>query len=120
MTLADGSASYLMRVLPYKRADNVIDGVVVTFVDVTELNRTLEQHARLAAIVESSQDPIVGRSFEGQILTWNAAAEKMFGFSASEAMGRPVSLFVPPDEIAETDRLHERLKADSRSHPSSR
>ncbi len=99
VTLADGSASYLMRVLPYRRPGNVIDGLVLTFLDVTPLNRALERQAQLVSIVESSQDAIVGRSFDGTILTWNRAAERMFGYTAEEALGRPVSLIVPPEEM---------------------
>jgi two-component system, chemotaxis family, CheB/CheR fusion protein len=110
VTLADGSATYLMRVLPYRRPGNVVDGLVLTFLDVTELNRALQQQGRLAAIVESSQDAIVGRSFEGTILTWNAAAEKMFGFAADEALGRPVSIIVPPEAQEQMNDVHERLK----------
>src|SRR5262249_36901568 len=104
------SATYLMRVLPYRRIGNVIDGLVLTFLDVTQLNRALEQQARLAAIVESSQDAIVGRTFEGQILTWNNAAEKRFGYTADEAMGRSVSLIVPPDAMPQVKDVHGRLE----------
>ena len=111
VALVDGSATYLMRVLPYRRMDNVIDGLVVTFLDVTELNRALEQHTRLAAIVESSQDAIVGRAFDNTILTWNAAAERMFGFSAADAVGRPISLIMPPGGMDEARQVHERLNA---------
>ena len=110
VSLVDGSAAYLMRILPYRRVGNVVDGLVITFLDVTQLNRALEQRARLAAIVESSQDAIVGRSFEGTVLTWNAAAEKMFGFAADEAVGRPLSLIVPPEAQEQVHEVHERLK----------
>ena len=108
--LADGSATYQLRILPYRRLDGAVDGLVLTFLDVTELNRALEQHARLASIVESSQDAIVGRSFDGSILTWNAGAEKMFGYSAAEAVGQPVSLIVPKEELEQAD-AHERTDA---------
>src|SRR5262245_17106670 len=110
VSLADRSATYLMRVLPYRRLGNVIDGLVVTFLDVTQLNRALETQARLGAIVESSQDAIVGRTFEGQILTWNEAAEKMFGYEAEEVLGRPVSLIVPPDSLPQVTDVHARLQ----------
>jgi two-component system CheB/CheR fusion protein len=110
VSLADGSATYIMRVLPYRRLGNVIDGLVLTFVDVTQLNRALEQRAQLAAIVESSQDAIVGRTFEGRILTWNDAAEKMFGYAADEAVGHSVSLIVPPEAMGEVQEVHARLQ----------
>jgi len=110
VTLADGSASYLMRALPYRRPGNVIDGCVLTFLDVTPLKRALEQQARLAAVVESSQDAIVGRSFDGTILTWNAAAEKMFGYTAPEALGKAIGLIVPPDRMEQMELAHERIR----------
>jgi two-component system CheB/CheR fusion protein len=108
--LVDETATYLMRILPYRRVDDVVDGLVITFLDVTELNQALEQHARLASIVESSQDAIVGRTFHGTILTWNAGAERMFGFSESEAVGRHVSLIVPPEGLEQVQRVHEQLE----------
>jgi two-component system CheB/CheR fusion protein len=108
--LVDGTATYLMRVLPYRRVDGVVDGEVLTFLDVTELDRTLEQHARLASVVESSRDAIVGRTFDGTIVTWNAGAEAMFGYSASEAIGSPISLIVPEDQREQVQEIHHRLR----------
>ena len=56
------------------------------------------------AIVDSADDAIVGRDLDGTILTWNAAAERLYGYTAAEAIGRPISMLVPPDlpdEVAE-------------------
>ncbi|MEA2691368.1 MAG: hypothetical protein QOJ16_755, partial [Acidobacteriota bacterium] len=59
---------------------------------------SIEQaQAFLAAIVESSDDAIVGKSLDGLILTWNRAAERLFGYTAEEVMGRPVSILAPPE-----------------------
>ena len=110
LRLSDQSATYLLRILPYRRVDNVIDGLVVTFLDVTALEEAQEQHARLAAIVESSHDAIVGRSPTGGILSWNQAAADMFGYDSSEVMGRPLALIVPPDSRTELDEAFERLE----------
>ena len=55
----------------------------------------LEASARLAAIVESSDDAIIGKSLDGIILSWNSGAEKMFGYSAQEALGRPMLMLIP-------------------------
>src|SRR4030095_8124121 len=84
---SDGSTTYLMRILPYTHVGNVIGGLVLTFLDVTQLHRAQEQQGRLAAIVESSQDAIVGRRFDGTITAWNRAASKVFGYSEQEALG---------------------------------
>jgi PAS domain S-box-containing protein len=55
----------------------------------------LEASARLAAIVESSDDAIIGKSLDGIILSWNSGAERMFGYSAQEALGRPMLILIP-------------------------
>jgi two-component system CheB/CheR fusion protein len=107
--LANSPDTYFLRVLPYRRVDNVIDGLVVTYMDVTEMNRVLEVQGRLAAIVESSQDAIVGRTLEGTITSWNRAATQMFGYTAEETVGQPMSLLVPSSHEDELDHIAARL-----------
>lgn len=58
-----------------------------------------EAISRLAAIVGSARDAIFSQSLEGTILTWNRSAELMFGYTAKEAIGQPVAIVVPPEEI---------------------
>jgi two-component system CheB/CheR fusion protein len=108
--VTDGTtATYLMRILPYRRLDNMIDGLVVTFVDLTQHEEAEQHRARLAAIVESSHDAIVGRTLDGIITTWNQAAARTFGYSENDALGRPVSLFVPGDQVEAVEQAHARL-----------
>ena len=74
------------------------------FRDVTERKWAEEVRTRLAAIVESSDDAILSKTLEGVITSWNSGAEKLYGYSAEEAVGRPVTILVPPelpDEIPE-------------------
>jgi two-component system, chemotaxis family, CheB/CheR fusion protein len=103
--LADGSASYILRILPYLRHDNVVDGVILTFADVTDLKRSQLQHAQLAAIVESSADAIISRSLDGKIISWNPAAASLFDYSPFEAIGQPMTLIVPTDKIEEMEKV---------------
>ena len=70
--------------------------------DITERIRSERQAARLAAIVNASQDAIMIVSSEAKILFWNPAAERVYGHTAEEAVGKGIELFVPPDELAET------------------
>src|SRR2546427_6525764 len=70
----------------------------------TELGAVREAKARLGAIVEGSADGIYAKTLEGRITSWNAGAEQMFGYTAEEAIGRPVSFLVPEDRRAELDR----------------
>lgn len=82
------------------------------------LQRALAERKQLAAIVETSNDAIVGRDPHGLIVTWNAAAERLYGWSAGEALGRSIDFLIPlakPDELeglAGTRELH--LRKDGR------
>jgi PAS domain S-box-containing protein len=70
----------------------------------------METRLRLAAIVESSHDAIMSTTLEGTILSWNAAAHRIFGFSEAEAIGHPTAILVPPDRRAEEAKLLKRLR----------
>jgi PAS domain S-box-containing protein len=67
--------------------------------------------AWLAAIVDSSDHAIVSKSLDGRILSWNAGAERLFGYSADEAIGQSIHLIIPPDRTSEEDEILARLRA---------
>jgi len=78
---------FLLCIRPYRTLENVIEGAVITF---TEMNETVNARAaveRLAVVVHDSFDAISVQGLDGQILAWNPAAEKMFGWSEKEALG---------------------------------
>jgi PAS domain S-box-containing protein len=73
-----------------------------------------ETRLRLAAIVESSNDAIFSKSLDGIVLSWNAAAERIFGFAAADVIGRPASILLPPGLQQEENRLLQRFRAGER------
>ena len=74
-----------------------------------ERSRAMRHQAQLAAIVESSNDAILIRGLDRRILSWNAAAERLFGWSAPEAAGQPIELIVPPERTGMLDRFSEQV-----------
>ncbi|MCM2286714.1 MAG: PAS domain-containing protein, partial [Desulfobacula sp.] len=92
---------YTMRILPYRTIDNVIEGAVLTFVDVTEIKKTREalQEAnamlRLALVARDAHDAVTVQDLDGQILAWNPGAVRMYGWSEAEALLMNVRERVP-------------------------
>jgi two-component system, chemotaxis family, CheB/CheR fusion protein len=98
--LADGTA-YIMRILPYRTVGNVIDGVVITFIDISERRRAEEERALLAALVRSSQDAITVTDPSGKVLAWNHGAERMYGYSAKQMIGQQLTAIIPTEGAEE-------------------
>ena len=98
-----------------------VSGCVLVFRDVTISRRMEQENARqlldarlLASIIESSDDAIISKSLDGMIQSWNAAAERLFGYTAEQAVGRHISLIIPPERITEEDQIIASLKAGQR------
>jgi len=89
-------------------------GRVWTFRDVTERRRAEQATALLGAIVDSSDDAIVSKDLNGIITTWNKGAERLFGYTPLEVVGRPITILIPADRLAEETHILERLKAGAR------
>ena len=79
-----------------------------------QLRKVLEEQAYLAAIVESSDDAIISKDLNGVVRSCNAAAERMFGYSAAELVGKPIRLIIPADRQAEEDDIIARLRRGER------
>ncbi|TWC78360.1 PAS domain S-box-containing protein [Rhizobium sp. SJZ105] len=73
-----------------------------------------EAAAFLAAIVESSDDAIISKSLQGIITTWNLSAQRLFGYSADEAVGRPITILIPEDRLDEEPAILARINAGER------
>ena len=82
--------------------------------DETERQRAKEALMQYAAIIESSSDAIVSQTFDGIILSWNSGAERLYGYPASEANGRPISIIVPPEKQEELEAILERTRMGDR------
>jgi len=104
---------YLLRIRPYRTLENVIEGAVITFTDITEMKRTKlresETIRRLAAVVKDSNDAVTLQDMEGNILAWNPRAESMYGWSEAEALEMNISDMIPAgrkeDELATLKKL---------------
>ena len=78
-------------------------------IDITDRKRFEREQAFGAAIVASSEDAIISKTLAGTITSWNAGAERLFGYTAVEAVGRPITLIIPPDRLEEEHRILTRL-----------
>jgi PAS domain S-box-containing protein len=107
----------LVNIEAIKDGGGDIVGAINCFQDVTERKRAEDAALRLAAIVESSDDAIVGKDLDGVITSWNAAAERIFGYAAEEIIGQPIMVLVPPDHQKEEEAIIERIRRGQRVEP---
>jgi PAS domain S-box-containing protein/diguanylate cyclase (GGDEF)-like protein len=111
----DGSVRWIRdRAFPVR--DNAEEVIRIAGVaqDITDRRRSEEMRARMAAIVDSSDDAIVGKTLEGIISSWNGGARRLFGYEPEEAIGSPITLIIPPDRLGEEEKILERLRRGRR------
>ena len=89
-------------------------GVVCYFRDIGDRRRAEQNANLLASIVESSEDAIVSKNLDGIIMSWNQGAERIFGYTAEEAVGQSILMLIPPDRLEEEPKILERLKRGER------
>jgi diguanylate cyclase (GGDEF)-like protein/PAS domain S-box-containing protein len=82
--------------------------------DIIGHGQTEEVSARLMAILESSDDAIIGKDLNGTIVTWNKGAEKIYGYTAEEVINKPISILVPPDYVAEPAGFLDQIRRGER------
>jgi len=95
--------------VPVSNDKGQVVGVIVMSQDITASKTKDESIRKLAAIVENSGDAIISKTLDGNISSWNPAAERMFGYTAPEAIGRPLKMLFPPDRHNEEDESMNRV-----------
>lgn len=127
-------AWYLMRIMPYRTLENVIEGAVVIFVDITarklaedarresedrmrEALREAESLRRMAVLVRDLRGAVTAHNLEGRILAWNPGAERMYGYSEAEAVAMNIRDMIPEDRRAEDLDLMRRHAQSEKPEP---
>jgi PAS domain S-box-containing protein len=100
-----------LSISPVLTPEDEVIGVARIIRDLSDQERAERIALRLAAIVNSSEDAIISKDLSGVVQTWNPAAERMFGFTAEEMIGQPITKIIPGDRLAEEDLVLSRIRA---------
>jgi two-component system CheB/CheR fusion protein len=100
---------YSMRLMPYRTLENVIEGVVINFVDISKI-KEINQMNRLATVVRDSNDAVTVQDLDGNILAWNKGAAQMYGWSEAEALNMNIRECVPKTKLKEFAAFTEKIK----------
>ena len=111
----DGSRiTVVVNIRPLKDQRGEVTGAINCFYDVTERREVERARGRLAAIVESSADAIIGKDLNGIITTWNRGAERLFGYTEQEAVGQSITVLIPTDRLDEEPRILDTIRRGER------
>lgn len=103
-----------LTISPVRDADGTIIGASKIARDISERKQAQRGSWLLAAVVDSSDDAIISKALDGVITSWNKGAERIFGYTEDEAVGKPIALIVPPDRQEEEVRIMDRLREGKR------
>jgi PAS domain S-box-containing protein len=111
----DGSRITLrINIDPLHEISGRLSGAISVFDDVTDLKQAEHASRQLGAIVESSEDAIISKDLDRTIMSWNQAAERLFGYTAEEAIGKPVTFLIPPERHDEEPSILRRVRRGQR------
>ena len=110
----DGMHTFISTKFPIEDPDQGIVGVCGIATDITARKQLEAASLHLAAIVENSEDAIVGKDLNGIITSWNRGAERIFGYTAHEAVGNPVSMLAAPDRTNEMPHILHKIRKGER------
>jgi PAS domain S-box-containing protein len=99
---------------PRFSSEGSFEGHIGSCLDITDQKASEETRSRLAAIVQSSDDAIIAKNLDGIIISWNNSAERIFGYTEPEVLGKPITLIIPPELRAEEVQILNRLRAGER------
>ncbi|MBD1366765.1 PAS domain S-box protein [Mucilaginibacter sp. ZT4R22] len=94
--------------------EGVATRFIGTVLDITDMKVAEEQSAKLAAIIQSSDDAIISKTFESVITSWNDSAERVFGYTAEEMIGESIYKLIPPDRYEEEPRILATIRTGER------
>lgn len=107
----DGSrVTVVVNIRPLTNQDGKVTGAINCFYDITERQEAERVRARLASIVESSEDAIISKDLNGVIMSWNHGAERLFGYTEKEAVGQSITMLIPADRANEEPKILERIR----------
>lgn len=99
---------------PILKENGALLGAINMLVDLTERHQTQQTQEHFTAIVASSDDAIISKNLDGIIQSWNRGAERVFGYGPEEAIGRHISLVIPPDRLNEEPDIIDRISRGER------
>lgn len=108
---------FLRRILPFRTKEETVEGVVVTYIDITALRRAAQDAARLAAVLHDSHDAVIVHDFDGRILSWNLGARRAYGYAEEEARRLTMADLAPAPDRATITAMDEQALQTGSSGP---